>query len=379
MDEVNSSTQENLEEIERRIREQEVNIENATLIAAQKVKTNDGYDTKKIFKADDIYYYSSLSADQNAPEYWKLDETVVAELLSHTDLTLTDEGKKIFQVQENSIQDIQGATQSIPIDFSKSKMERLNETEKGSYLLSSTSDMIDKVFDRISLKAVFTESNKREKLPERGEVNNNDCILVVETGKDTAKLDIVDTSSDFQASVPLLDTEEKALVSLANNLEEQIALLNEAITITGEALGKEIAMEDKLHLDENAGILIDEGKINTVAFLNDNQYEDLVNRTSLLDEAQTTFNEILNDGDTTLALYVDFEPDGNVTATMAMSSDEYGWTDYPVPLSEEEKADLKNELGRIAERDGTTVEQLISEARDSSEKATSLEIEEPEL
>lgn len=76
--------------------------------------------------------------------------------------------------------------------------------------------------------------------------------------------------------------------------------------------------ESKIMLDENAGIMIDDGKINAVAFLFDAQYKEFAERTNLLKDAEATFEELLEDGDTFLDMYVNFSPNGEVSATLNM-------------------------------------------------------------
>lgn len=120
--------------------------------------------------------------------------------------------------------------------------------------------------------------------------------------------------------------------------------------------------ESKIMLDENAGIMIDDGKINAVAFLFDAQYKEFAERTNLLKDAEATFEELLEDGDTFLDMYVNFSPNGEVSATLNMQSDTYGYESYAVPLEDNEKQALRDELDRIARYNEMTIDELMEEA-----------------
>lgn len=120
--------------------------------------------------------------------------------------------------------------------------------------------------------------------------------------------------------------------------------------------------ESKIMLDENAGIMIDDGKINAVAFLFDAQYKEFAERTNLLKDAEATFEELLEDGDTFLDMYVNFSPNGEVSATLNMQSDTYGYESYAVPLEDNEKQTLRDELDRIARYNEMTIDELMEEA-----------------
>lgn len=120
--------------------------------------------------------------------------------------------------------------------------------------------------------------------------------------------------------------------------------------------------ESKIMLDENAGIMIDDGKINAVAFLFDAQYKEFAERTNLLKDAEATFEELLEDGDTFLDMYVNFSPNGEVSATLNMQSDTYGYESYAVPLEDNEKQALRNELDRIARYNEMTIDEVMEEA-----------------
>lgn len=120
--------------------------------------------------------------------------------------------------------------------------------------------------------------------------------------------------------------------------------------------------ESKIMLDENAGIMIDDGKVNAVAFLFDAQYKEFAERTNLLKDAEATFEELLEDGDTFLDMSVNFSPNGEVNATLNMQSDTYGYESYAVPLEDSEKQELREDLDRIARYNEMTIDELMEEA-----------------
>lgn len=122
-------------------------------------------------------------------------------------------------------------------------------------------------------------------------------------------------------------------------------------------------MENKIMLDENAGIMVGDGKVNAVAWLSDEQYKEFAERTDLLKEAEATFDELLKDDDTFLDMYVEFKPNGEVSATLNMQSDTYGYESYAVPLEDSEKQALKEDLDRVAEYNEMTVDELMDEAK----------------
>lgn len=131
-----------------------------------------------------------------------------------------------------------------------------------------------------------------------------------------------------------------------------------------EAIERKCFMENenKIMLDENAGIMIDDGKVNAVAFLFDAQYKEFAERTNLLKDAEATFEELLEDGDTFLDMSVNFSPNGEVSATLNMQSDTYGYESYAVPLEDSEKQELREELDRIARYNEMTIDELMEEA-----------------
>lgn len=47
-----------------------------------------------------------------------------------------------------------------PIDFSNVEMERFSETEKGSYLLMPTAELLDQILDRMSTVNVVVSKKK---------------------------------------------------------------------------------------------------------------------------------------------------------------------------------------------------------------------------
>lgn len=116
-------------------------------------------------------------------------------------------------------------------------------------------------------------------------------------------------------------------------------------------------------IDEKEEILDDaEGWLNVVLYLTDDKYEELINRTVFLSDKGITFEKALNETDATFSAYAGFHPNGAVEVNIYMESDDLGWTDAEVPLTEDEKKVLREDLDRVAKYRGTTVQKLFDEA-----------------
>ena len=115
-------------------------------------------------------------------------------------------------------------------------------------------------------------------------------------------------------------------------------------------------------IDEKEEIITDDEKLNVILRLYDETYEEFINRTDLFAGQDISFKEALHDTDATFNMYADFYPDGDIKMTAYMESDELGWTDAEVPLTEDEKKVLREDLDRVAKYCGTTVQKLFDEA-----------------
>ncbi len=119
-------------------------------------------------------------------------------------------------------------------------------------------------------------------------------------------------------------------------------------------------------IDETAEVMTENGKINVMLALTDDKYDAILNRTALLADAGVTFREAVEESDATFNVYVDFYPDGNIEMSVFMQSDDYGWKDAEVPLSDAEKAQLCDDLERVAQcRYHATTKELMKEALDN--------------
>lgn len=116
-------------------------------------------------------------------------------------------------------------------------------------------------------------------------------------------------------------------------------------------------------VDSTAEIMTDDGKVNAMLYLTDAQYEAIVGRTDCESDLGASFAEMLHDDNTTMNVYVDIHLNMKVTMTLAVQSDTYGWKDYNVPLTADEKRILTDDVERAAgERYGLTLDEMIEEA-----------------
>ena len=169
-------------------------------------------------------------------------------------MELTDAGKELFPdipvipdkgtiltFPEESLKDEK------PIDFSSVEMERFSETEKGSYLLMPTAELLDQILDRMStVNVVVSKKEATLPMPKREELDESECILYVDTNEEqtAADLHFADPQSGFQTTVPLLQSEEATLIAIADNLEKQIESFGKAIDIVADAIDKQIVEQD---------------------------------------------------------------------------------------------------------------------------------------
>lgn len=108
----------------------------------------------------------------------------------------------------------------------------------------------------------------------------------------------------------------------------------------------------------------DDGGLNAQMFLTDVQYAEFACRTDIQSDTGVAIGDLIHDDETTFNISVDFTPNNGVSATFFMQSDNYGYESYTIPLSEKEKDRLREELGFVAEHQGTTVEKLFAEAKE---------------
>lgn len=124
-------------------------------------------------------------------------------------------------------------------------------------------------------------------------------------------------------------------------------------------------------VDTTAEIMIDNSKVNAMLAVSDDVLKNILERTSLLTDAKASFDEALHETDATFNLYVDIYPDGNVTLTACMESDDLGWTDAEVLLSNTEKDSLIKDVDRAGkERYGQSLEELLAEAVSEAKEAS---------
>lgn len=126
----------------------------------------------------------------------------------------------------------------------------------------------------------------------------------------------------------------------------------------------------------NEDVICENGEVNLSMFLFDNQYEALVSRTSLLNEAiekGLSFNEIIENTDTIFSAYVVFsrpnkgflirdDNDINVDLVIVMDSSSLGWKDRIVPLDVNEKQQIISSVDRLLAKKGQSLEAYILEA-----------------
>lgn len=141
----------------------------ATLVASHEFRdeeTNKNY-IDQLFQLNDKYYHSATDTEWNLEIYKELNRDAAEDLLRDSSLELTDAGKKLFPdipvnsdkgtvlpFPEESLKDEE------PIDFSNVEMERFSETEKGSYLLMPTAELLDQILDRMSTVNVVVSKKK---------------------------------------------------------------------------------------------------------------------------------------------------------------------------------------------------------------------------
>lgn len=230
----------------------------ATLVASHEFRdeeTNKNY-IDQLFQLNDKYYHSAADTEWNLEIYKELNRDAAEDLLRDSSLELTDAGKKLFPdipvnsdkgtvltFPEESLKDEE------PIDFSNVEMERFSETEKGSYLLMPTAELLDQILDRMStVNVVVSKKEATLPMPKREELDESECILYVDTNEEqtAADLHFADPKSGFQTAVPLLQPEEATLIAIANNLEKQIENFEKAIDVVADAINTHTTEQDAI-------------------------------------------------------------------------------------------------------------------------------------
>lgn len=230
----------------------------ATLVASHEFRdeeTNKNY-IDQLFQLNDKYYHSATDTEWNLEIYKELNRDAAEDLLRDSSLELTDAGKKLFPdipvnsdkgtvlpFPEESLKDEE------PIDFSNVEMERFSETEKGSYLLMPTAELLDQILDRMStVNVVVSKKEATLPMPKREELNESECILYVDTNEEqtAADLHFADPKSGFQTAVPFLQPEEATLIAIANNLEKQIENFEKAIDVVADAINTHATEQDAI-------------------------------------------------------------------------------------------------------------------------------------
>lgn len=198
----------------------------------------------------------AMESTRETPVYKELNRDAAEDLLRDSSLELTDAGKKLFPdipvnsdkgtvltFPEESLKDEE------PIDFSSVEMERFSETEKGSYLLMPTAELLDQILDRMStVNVVVSKKEATLPMPKREELDESECILYVDTNEEqtAADLHFADPKSGFQTAVPLLQPEEATLIAIANNLEKQIENFEKAIDVVADAINTHATEQDAI-------------------------------------------------------------------------------------------------------------------------------------
>lgn len=113
--------------------------------------------------------------------------------------------------------------------------------------------------------------------------------------------------------------------------------------------------------------ILEEGKINTLLFLYDNQYIELASRSRMSDEIiakEGSFERAVSgESDCIMTAYADFYPNGSVFLMLECeTSDGSLYYDDGVALRKEEKESLLKNLQKCASRENTTVEEWFAEA-----------------
>lgn len=124
----------------------------------------------------------------------------------------------------------------------------------------------------------------------------------------------------------------------------------------------DVSQDLKNSVDPHEEITTDDGKANALLFLYDDAYKEFYNRIDGEANYDMSFEDILHNTDATFNAYIDVYPDKTVNLMLTVQSNDLGWDDYEVPLTDTEKEALLESFDKAAmERYGVSGDKLLEE------------------
>ena len=115
-------------------------------------------------------------------------------------------------------------------------------------------------------------------------------------------------------------------------------------------------------IDEKEEITEDEHSYNFQLFLYDDEYEELLSRTSMYND-YNDMDYLINETDVTVNATADIYEDKVVSITITVQDDLNGWKDDEIMISGEEAVSLLHDMNRVAVKEGfDELINLINEA-----------------
>lgn len=181
-------------------------------------------------------------------------------------------------------------------------------------------------------------------------------------------------NEEFKSIIEYLESEiatmdeADELGAVAEKLLSDVKAMTEPEEKTVAELN-DISQDLKNSVDPHEEITTDDGKANALLFLYDDACKEFYNRIDGEANYDMSFEDILHNTDATFNAYIDVYPDKTVNLMLTVQSDNLGWDDYEVPLTDSEKEVLLESFDKAAmERYGVSGDKLLEEVDEPAQK-----------